>query len=213
MPDIALHPPDHPGCDDALEILGRETAYRGFFRIDRYRLRHRLYAGGWSPELSREVFERGRTVAVLLYDPQCDAVVLVEQFRLPAHLAGFPAWQIEIVAGIVDRAGESEEEVARREAREEAGLVIDGPLVPIHRYMPSPGGTTETVDIFCGRVNSRDAGGIHGLADEHEDIRVVVKSYPETMTFLRADRIQNGVTALALYWLAANRTRLRRRWR
>lgn len=199
--------------DDALQILANETVYQGFFRADRYRLRHRLYAGGWSAELSREVFERGRAAGILLYDPQRDEVVLIEQFRLPAHLAGFSGWQIEIVAGKVDREDEIEAEVATREAKEEAGLTILGEILPIHRYLPSPGGCTERIDLFCGRVDARGAGGIFGLAAEHEDIKVVVLSYHEAMKLLRADRLQNGPTILALYWLAAHRTKLRRRWR
>lgn len=198
---------------DAIEIIDRETAYHGFFRIDRYRLRHRLYSGGWSGELTREIFERGNAVAVLLYDPQRDALVLVEQFRLPAHLAGVAAWQIEIVAGVIDRPGESAIDVVHREAKEEAGLAIEGEVLPIHRYLTSPGGSTETVSLYCGRVDAGDAGGIHGLADEQEDIKVVVKSYDETMALLRAGKIDNGFTIVALYWLAANRERLRREWR
>jgi len=196
-----------------VQILEREIAYQGFFRIERYRLRHRLHAGGWSPELDREVFERGAAVAVLLYDPERDAVVLVEQFRLAAHLAGYSGWQVEVVAGIVDRDGESEAQVARREAQEEAGLAISGELVPIHRCLTSPGGTTETVALFCGRVDSRNAAGIHGVAAEHEDIKVVVKSYREVMRLVRAQKIDNAFTLLALHWLAANRAALRRRWR
>jgi len=199
--------------DAAIEIIDRETAYQGFFRIDRYRLRHRLYSGGWSGELTREIFERGHAVGVLLYDPERDALVLVEQFRLPAHLAGFRAWQLEIVAGIIDRPGESAVDVVRREASEEAGLVIEGKVLPIHRYLTSPGGSTETVSLYCGRVDSSDAGGIHGLADEQEDIKVVVKSYDETMALLRTGKIDNGFTITALYWLAANRERLQREWR
>jgi ADP-ribose diphosphatase len=199
--------------EEALQILERDVAYQGFFRIDRYRLRHRLFAGGWSAELTREVFERGCAVGVLLYDPERDAVVLVEQFRLPAHLAGFSAWQLEIVAGLVDRDGESELEVARREAREEANLLLDGEIVPMHRFLTSPGGTTETVSLFCARVDATKAGGIHGLADEHEDIKVVVKSFREAMRLLRAGKIENVFTLAALYWLAAHRARLRREWR
>lgn len=196
-----------------MEIVEREIAYQGFFRVERYRLRHRLHSGGWSPELEREVFERGAAVAVLLYDPDRDAVVLVEQFRLAAHLAGFSPWQVEAVAGIVDRDGEEEPAVACREAQEEAGLTVIGELVPIHRCLTSPGGTTETVALFCGRVDSRNAGGIHGVAAEHEDIKVVVKSYRDAMRLMRAQKIDNAFTLLALHWLAANRAALRRRWR
>jgi ADP-ribose pyrophosphatase len=199
--------------DDAVKILKRETVYQGFARLDRYRLRHRLYAGGWSEEMEREIFERHHTVGVLLYDPQRDEVVLVEQFRLPAHLAGFPAWELEIVAGIIDHEGESAEDLARREAKEEAGIEIRGELVPVHSYMPSPGACTERVAVYCGRVDAQGAGGIHGLAQEHEDIKVVVLSYRAAMKKLRGDEIKNGLTALALYWLAAHRAELRRRWR
>jgi ADP-ribose pyrophosphatase len=198
--------------DAAIDIVDREIAYQGFFRIDRYRLRHRLYSGGWSEVMSREVFERGRAVGLLLYDARRDAVVLVEQFRLPAHLAGFSAWQLEIVAGVVDRSGELDIDVARREAEEEAGLTVTGELVPIHRFITSPGGSTETVALFCGSVDASRAGGIHGLADEHEDIKVVVKPYADIRRLLRDGGIDNAFTLVALYWLVANRSRLRRRW-
>jgi ADP-ribose pyrophosphatase len=194
-----------------VEILGREVAYGGFFRIERFRIRHRLFAGGWSRELGREVFERHNAVGLLLYDPERDSLVLVEQFRLPAHLAGLSPWQVEIVAGIIDTE-ESAEEVARREALEEAGLAVGGALVPIHRFLPSPGGSTETVTLYCGRVDSRGAAGIHGLADEGEDIRVVVKTYREAMALLREGVIENAFTLIALYWLKSHRARLRRAW-
>src|SRR3954469_22777350 len=92
--------------DGRIEIAERHTGYAGFFRIDRYRLRHRLHDGAWSRTLDREVIERGSAAAALLYDPDRDAVVLVEQFRLPAHLAGFGAWQLEVVAGIVGEGGD-----------------------------------------------------------------------------------------------------------
>jgi ADP-ribose pyrophosphatase len=197
--------------EDAIDIRERKTVYQGFFRIDHFRLRHRLYAGGWSPELSREVFLRHNAAAILLYDPQRDTLVFIEQFRLPAHLAGFPAWQLEIVAGIIDR-DEPADAVARREAEEEAGLSVIGEIVPIHRFLPSPGGSTETVDLFCGRVDAGNAGGIHGLADESEDIKVVVKSVDEAFAMLEAGVIQNAFTLIALHWFAAKRETLRRLW-
>jgi len=198
---------------DDIEILQRETMFSGFFRLERFRLRHRLYRGGWSGAMEREVFERDRAVGVLLYDPDADALVLIEQFRLPPHVAGLPAWQTEIVAGIVDAGDGSDEEVARREVQEEAGVAILGELIPIHRFMPSPGGSSEIFALYCGRVDARAAAGYHGLTDEHEDIKVLTPSYREAMHRLRAGEITSGPTVLALYWLAANRARLRRRWR
>jgi ADP-ribose pyrophosphatase len=199
--------------DNDVNIIRHDEIHRGFFRLERYHLKHRLYRGGWSAEIEREIFERGRTVGILLYDPDRDEVVLVEQFRLAAHLANMPAWELEIVAGIVDKAGESEIELARRESREEAGLELIGEPIFIHRFMPSTGGCTEVVDLFVGRVDASTAGGIHGLADEHEDIKVVVMGFDEAMRHVRADAIKNGPTLLALYWLAAERDKLRREWR
>jgi ADP-ribose pyrophosphatase len=175
-------------------------------------LRHKLYRGGWSAEFEREIFERGRTVGILLYDPDRDEVVLVEQFRLAAYLADTPAWMIEIVAGIVDKEGESEIALARRETREEAGLELIGEPIFVHRFLPSPGACTETIDLFVGRVDASKADGIHGLVDENEDIKVVVLHFDEAMRQVRADAIKNGPTLLALYWLATERERLRREW-
>ena len=197
--------------EDSIVISARRTAYGGFFRIDRFRLRHRLFAGGWSPELSREIILRHNAVGILLYDPLRDDLVLIEQFRLAAHLAGFAAWQLEIVAGIIDT-DEAAAAVARREAAEEAGLAVIGDIVPIHRFLTSPGGSTETVDLFCGRVDASTAGGIHGLADESEDIRVVVKNSAAALALLAGGGIENGFTLLALHWFAANREALRLKW-
>jgi ADP-ribose pyrophosphatase len=196
-----------------IDIIEREIIYQGFFRLERFRLRHRLYRGGMSATIEREVFERDLAVGVLLYDPDDDAVVLVEQFRLPPHVAGVPAWQLEIVAGIVDARDGSELEVARRETQEEAGIAIIGELIPVHRFMPSPGGSSEMFALYCGRVEARHAHGLHGLAAEHEDIKVVVLAYREAMRRLRAGAIASGPTVLALEWLAGHRAALRKRWR
>jgi ADP-ribose pyrophosphatase len=193
-----------------IDIRAQETAYRGFFRIDRYRLRERHH-DGWSPELTREVVVQPGAVGVLPYDPDRDSVVLIEQLRLPAYLAGLPAAQLEIVAGRIDTE-EDAAAVAAREVVEETGLAVIGDLVPIRRFMPSPGGSVETVELFCGRVDSRDAGGLHGLATEHENIRVSVKPAAAALAMLESGEITNAIALLALYWLAANREALQRRW-
>lgn len=192
------------------QIIEKSTLFQGYFRVDLYRFKHRLFAGGWSGEVRREVFERGHAVVVLPYDPERDAVVMIEQFRIGAAAAGLPMWQLEVVAGIIDQ-DETPESVARREAREEANCdIID--LVPVHHYLASPGGTSESVRLYCGRVDSRGLGGIHGLADEHEDIRVEVVPFAEARSRLESGRIGNASTIIALQWLALNREGLRRRW-
>ena len=195
---------------DDVDILERQTVFRGYFRIDRYRLRHRTFAGGWTGEILREVFERGHAVAVLLYDPALDQVVLIEQFRIGAHAAGRPAWLLEIVAGIIGE-GESVEEVARRETLEETGCTA-ADLIPIGDYLPTPGGSSETVSLFCARIDARTAGGIHGLAHEHEDIRTVVMGAGEIIARLEDGRLDNSAIMIAVAWLARNRERLRALW-
>ncbi len=193
-----------------IEILDRQTVYRGYFQIDRYRLRHRKFDGGWTDPFIREVFERGHAVGVLLYDPNRDVVVLIEQFRIGAAAAGRPAWLIEVVAGMIGP-GESDAEVARRETLEEAGCVITD-LIRICDFLVSPGGTSERIALFCGRVASDTAGGIHGLADEHEDIQVRAMATDDAIALLDANVIDNATTIIALGWLARNRAALRQRW-
>ena len=111
--------------------------------------------------------------------PMRDSVVLVEQFRLPALLAGAAPWQIEMPAGLID-AGEKPEAVAMREMREETGLALIGDPIPIQRYLPSPGDCDESVFLFCVRVDAGAAGGVHGLPEEGEDIRTQSKPWPRS---------------------------------
>jgi ADP-ribose pyrophosphatase len=191
-------------------IETRETCHDGFFRLERIRLRHGLFGGGSSPPLTRELFERGHAVAVLPYDPVRDAVVLIEQFRVGALERPGGPWLTEIVAGIIDP-GEAPEAVARREAGEEAGLEVAA-LESIGRVYLSPGGSSETVRLYCGQVDAGAAGGIHGLADEGEDIRVEVASFDDALARVADGRIDSAAPVIALQWLALNRERLRRRW-
>ena len=205
-----LLPADTPSHPD-VQIEHTEVGFSRFLRVDVARFRHRLFSGGWSGARVYDLLRRGDAVALLLYDPDRDSVVLVEQFRLPPLYSGFSPWQVETVAGLVEE-GEDYEAVARRECREEAGLAPAGALIPIQRYLPSSGASDEAVMLFCGRVDSRGAAGVHGLAEEHEDIRVVVKTVAEIEALLDAGQIDTGHTLLCLYWLLRHRDRLRRQW-
>lgn len=209
---MSTPPPIHPprAVADQVEILGRETCYQGFFRIDRYRLRHRLAEGGWSAPVLRETFERGHAAAILPYDPVLDRVVLVEQIRMAPLAAGEDPWMLEIPAGMIE-AGESAAEVAVRECLEETGLNADG-LIPIHSYYPSPGAATERIDLFCGRVDAAAPPARAGLSEEGEDIRVVPVAWAQAQALLTAGRINNAATLIALLWLAPRRDALRAQW-
>lgn len=192
------------------DVLEKEEVFRGFFRMYRYRLRHSLFAGGMSPEFTRELFERGHSAAVLPYDPVADAVVLVEQFRVGALEHSGSPWLFETVAGILEP-GHSAEETVRREAREEADAeLLD--LEHICDYLVSPGGTSERVSLYCGRVDVDGLGGIHGVDDENEDIRVHVVSYDEAVDMLQNGLLNSAMPIIAMQWLMMHRERLQDLW-
>jgi len=193
------------------EIIDAANVFARYLRVDTFRFRHRLFSGEWSAVRSYDVLRRGRAVAIILYDPDRDSVVLVEQFRLPALLAGSSPWQLEAAAGMIDT-DETSEMVAVRETREETGLGLIGEPIVIQRYLPSAGGSDESVVLFCGRVDSALAAGVHGLPEEHEDIRVAVKTLAEMEAMLEAGAIENGHTLIALYWLLRHRDRLQQLW-
>ena len=126
--------------------------------MNEYRFKHRLFKGGWSAEVKREVFERGHAGFLLAYDPKRDEVVLIEQIRIPAYETSQTPWLLEVIAGMVEE-GESPEEVVRREATEEAGITI-GRCKPIVSYLSSPGGTSERIFVFMSSAESRLINGL-----------------------------------------------------
>ncbi|AXA55992.1 NUDIX domain-containing protein [Pseudomonas thivervalensis] len=195
---------------NTVDIVKRETCFKGFYELDRLVLRHELFAGGMSREISRELFVRHDAVCVLPYDPQRDEVVLIEQFRVGAIGKTTNPWLVELVAGLIDK-DEQPEEVAHREAQEEAGLVFAA-LWPMTQYFPSPGGSNEFVHLFLGRCDSTGAGGLHGLLEEAEDIRVKVWAYEDALQAVRDGRICNAASIIALQWLALNRDEVRGLW-
>ena len=194
-----------------VEIIARETLYRGFFSLDLYRFRHRLFNGGMSGEVTREIFERGHAAVLLPFDPVRDEVVLVEQIRIAAYDTSESPWLLEMVAGMIE-AGETVEDVARREALEEAGLEV-GRTKPILSYLASPGGTSERLSILVGEVDASTAKGIHGLAEENEDIRVHVVSREQAYQWVEEGKIDNAASVIALQWLQLHYHSLRNEWK
>lgn len=195
---------------DDVQMLDQSTVYQGFFTINTYKFRHRLYKGGWSEVVSREMFERGHAVVVLPYNPNTDELVLIEQIRLGALPTSRTPWLLEAVAGMIDQ-GETHEAVARREAHEEAGLEL-GRLWPMLSYLSSPGGTTERIHIFLGELTHPVTTGVFGLAEEHEDIKVHSLSEPDAQKLLQAGAIDNAATVIALQWLALHKSQVRQQW-
>ncbi|MGL5952027.1 MAG: ADP-ribose diphosphatase [Providencia rustigianii] len=193
-----------------IEIISKRKLFNGFFQIIEYRFKHRLFAGGWSKEIVREVFERGHAGAVLPYDPQEDKVVLIEQIRFPAIESSETPWLLEIVAGMIEQ-NESPEEVVRRESVEEAGLTL-GRTEKVISYLSSPGGTSERIHVFVGEVDSAQAKGIHGLATENEGIRVHVVSRDQAYQWVESGKVDNAATVIAIQWLQLNYQKLHEKW-
>jgi ADP-ribose pyrophosphatase len=196
---------------ETAEVVRKETAFQGYFKVVRYFFRHSLHKGGISDEISREVFERGQAGAVLLYDPIRDEVVLIRQFRAGAYAAGHHPFTWELVAGIIE-AGETPEVMIRREVVEEAGLTV-GELELVQNIMLTPGACSESCHLFVGRVDASKAGGVFGLASEGEDILVKVLSFTEAYAMVERNEVDNAVGVIGLQWLALHREGLRQRWR
>ncbi|WP_416776810.1 ADP-ribose diphosphatase [Xenorhabdus budapestensis] len=193
-----------------VEVISRKPFYRGFFKMTEYQFRHRLFCGGWSETIKREVFERGHAGVLLPYDPIRDEVVLIEQIRIPAIETSQTPWLLEVIAGMIEE-GEDAEQVVRREAMEEAGIEVKR-CQPTLSYLSSPGGTTERMHIFVGEVDSSTAFGIHGLEGENEDIRVLTVSREQAYQWVEEGIIDNAASVIAIQWLTLHHEKLKKAW-
>ncbi|WP_176556377.1 NUDIX domain-containing protein [Rubellimicrobium rubrum] len=193
-----------------VEIIERRSGHDGFFRVGILTLKHRTFDGIMSPVLTREVFERGNAAAVLPYDPRSDSVLLIRQLLIGAHLAGRPNRPLQVIAGMVE-AGETGQDVAAREAVEEAGCEI-GRIERAHAFLPSPGGSSEFVETFVAEADLSSAGGRFGLAEEHEDIRAEVLPAAAAIACLDEGEIEAGPAVVLLAYFARNHDRIRRSW-
>ncbi|MGI2067824.1 ADP-ribose diphosphatase [Shewanella sp. MF08487] len=190
-----------------IEIIGKKSLYQGFFSLDEYTFKHKLFAGGWSQPVTREVFERGHAVVVLPYDIKQDKIVLIEQVRFPALATTKSPWLMELVAGMI-APEETAVDVAHRELFEETGLVANS-MHFINSYLASPGGSTERFYFYWADIDSSNARGLHGLAEEHEDIRLHVMSREQAYNSMLNGEIDNASTVIGLQWLQLNYQQLR----
>lgn len=195
---------------DDVDLIKVEDLFDGFFSLKRYHFTHKLFNGGTSNVVAREVFERGHAVAVLPYDPILDEVVLLEQFRFPAIETTDYPWLIEVVAGIIEP-GEDLEDVCHREAQEEAGIALSH-LTKMNTYLASPGACSERIHLYLAKVDATTASGIHGLDNEAEDIKVLRVSLKEAEEWLNNGKVDNSTAIIALQWLLLNKQKLLTEW-
>ncbi|MGI1679687.1 MAG: NUDIX domain-containing protein [Cellvibrionaceae bacterium] len=189
-----------------VEIVKRETAYNGFFKMEKIKLKHRLFEGGWTGEINRELFVRGDAVAATLYDPRHDLIGMIEQFRVGALAEPYGPWCLEVVAGMIE-AGETPEQVMVRELKEEANVVPER-LDYIGNYLSSPGGSDEKLYLYCCQCDLSQVEGVFGLESENEDIRVLTYPAKDVFANLFDGRFNNAATLICLQWLQNNHQRI-----
>lgn len=196
--------------DYKINLLNKQVCFKGFFTLEKYTLTHSLFAGGMCEPVNRELFSHGNAVAILLYDPDADAVVIIEQFRVGAMNDPDSAWVYELVAGFQE-AGESIEQVVERELKEEAGLTLDR-YEMIMQYYSNPASSSDRVILVCAQVDASLAGGIHGVETEGEDIKVHVVNFAQVGDLITSGKLSSPTPIIAMQWLQLQRDRLRQEW-
>ncbi|MEH6595899.1 MAG: NUDIX domain-containing protein [Colwellia polaris] len=196
-----------------VKVQKKVRKYQGFFALDEYQFQHKLYAGGYSKVLTREVFERGNAVGLLPYDPKTDSIILVEQFRAGALKSKTGPWQLELIAGMCSE-DEVPLDVAIRESKEEANLdLAPENVIKVMDYLSSAGGMSECIHLYCACVDSSNISGVYGLESEGEDILVHVMTRKNANKLLAEGKILNAATIITLQWLALNVDKFKSSWK
>jgi ADP-ribose pyrophosphatase len=193
------------------KILERKMLFDGYHKLEMFRVQPRsLKNGGWAAEMEREVFFGKSIAVVLLYIPETDEILLNQQFRLGAMMAGVEnPFLFECAAGAIDE-GETPEAAARREAFEETGCdVLD--LEFIGKSYSSPGCMAEEFFLYVGRIAKAESG-IYGHEHEGEEIKTHLLPYKSVLKMLDDGHIANIIPAMVLNWFARHHEQLRKKW-
>ena len=194
-----------------LEVTEEKEIYSGRFRVLQNTLKFKMFSGRWSDTVTRFIMERKHAASILLYNPQRDTVIMVEQMRVGAINSSLNSpWVLEPVAGLID-SEDTPEETAVRESMEEANCkVLD--LVPMHSYLVSSGISNEFCYAYCGRISHCEPGSIHGLIEESEDIKIHEITTQDAFDMLREGKIVSGGAIISLQWLQLNLVALKKMW-
>ncbi len=179
-------------------IKEAKREYDGIFKVDRVILQHEKFDGSMSKEIVRLNFDRGNTVAVLLYNKTNKSVVLVKQFRYPAYVGNGSGWLIECVAGIKDN---GEISVARKEVLEETGYTVDK-LKYLTQFYPSPGGCSEMISVYLAYVEAKDKiRKERYMGEGSEDILVMEVTLSKAFEMIKTGEICDAKTIIGLFSL------------
>lgn len=185
---------------DEVKIQSREYLFRGFIQVEKVSLQHRLFnQTEYTPVIQRELIHRPEAAGVLIYDDAQQKFALIEQFRVGAMDDSDSAWQLEIIAGVLD-GDESPESCIRRESLEESGCEIDE-LQHLFSFYPSAGACSELFHLYSAQANLPEQGGIFGMPDEGENIQLHLIDYSEIKNLFTNGRLRNAPVIMALQWL------------
>ncbi|OTG81128.1 NUDIX domain-containing protein [Acinetobacter sp. ANC 4648] len=182
------------------KIESREFVFRGFVQVEKVCFKHRLFnQDTYTPVISRELIARKEAAGVLIYDDQQQKFALIEQFRVGAILDIDSPWQLEIIAGVLD-GNESPESCIKRESLEESGCEVDH-LEHLFTFYPSAGACNEIFHLYSAQSRLPSEGGIFGIPDEGENIKLHLIQYSELNILLNSNRLRNAPVIMALQWL------------
>jgi ADP-ribose pyrophosphatase len=197
-----------------VKILQEKVVYsfKDTFKVVEALLQFRRFDGQMSDPITRIYFERGDSVAMLLYAPKTDFVLLARQFRYPVYAALPPdqssgqgtsrAWLLETFAGMIDP-GKTAAEVASKELLEEAGYHVLPNLSPVATFYASPGGTSERISVYIVEVEAHQKVSLGGgVIAEGEDIQIVELPFKEALAMVERGEITDAKTIIALQHLA-----------
>lgn len=188
-----------------VEIKSRRRLLDDFFKVDEAELRYERFDGSMTPIIRRLNFERGDSVAAIMFDTTAQRLLLTSQFKYPTYEKG-PGWITELVAGSVDH-GESPEMAVTREIYEEMGYRV-GRVEHVSTFYLSPGGSSERIALYYVEVSDHQHEGPGGgLVSEGEDIRIVSLTLDEARQKIATGEIVDAKTIVGILWLASRARR------
>ena len=195
MPSPNVDPSPYVGNDE-IRILEERVLAHDWYLLRKTTFEHRRRDGRLQV-VSRETYDRGNGVALLLFNAARATVILTRQFRFPAWVNGCAdGLLVEACAGQLD--GNDPVAAMQREAIEETGYDVKAPRKVFEAYM-SPGSITEKLHFFVAAYDDadrRNAGG--GEADEGEDIEVLELPLARALEMIASGEIQDGKTIMLL---------------
>lgn len=159
---------------------------------------YRKEDGTWEKQ-TREVYDRGNGVTILLYHPGKQMVILTRQFRIPTYLNGNnDGHLIETPAGKLDQP--DPKECIKKEVLEETGYQVHDVRKIFEAYM-SPGSVTELIHFYIADYSDEmkvAPGG--GAADEQENIEVLEVPLTEALQMIQEGKIKDAKTIMLLQY-------------